>query len=69
MKIKSALWAIALFWAVASVASGEQAEANSSLGTIIVYRPWSQIGSPMTNWEFNLNHGPDQRFETALTIA
>jgi hypothetical protein len=38
---------------------GGRAEANSSLGTIIVYRPWSLIGSPMTNWEFNPNHGPD----------
>ena len=59
MKIRSALWAIALIWAVASVASAGQAQANPNLGTIIVYLPWSLIGSPMTNWEFNLNHGPD----------
>jgi hypothetical protein len=24
-----------------------------------VYRPWSLIGCGITNWEFNLNHGPD----------
>jgi hypothetical protein len=56
MKIKSLLWMIALVWAVASA---EEAQANPNLGTIIVYRPWSLIGIPMTNWEFNLNHGPD----------
>jgi hypothetical protein len=31
-------------------------EARTELGTIIVYRPWSIIGSAM---EFNLNHGPN----------
>jgi hypothetical protein len=66
MKIKSALW-IALVWAIASAAGQAEAgqteygpvEARLNLGTIIVYRPWSIIGYPMTNWEFNLNHGPD----------
>lgn len=58
MNIKSASRTIALVWAVASAFTG-YAQANPSLGTIIVYRPWSLIGSPMTNWEFNLNHGPN----------
>jgi hypothetical protein len=31
----------------------------SDRGTIIVYRPWSIIGYGITNWEFNLNCGPD----------
>jgi hypothetical protein len=56
MKMTSAFWIIALAWAVLSA---EQTQARENLGTIVVYRPWSLIGSPMTNWEFNLNHGPD----------
>ena len=30
-----------------------------AVGTIIFYRPWSFRGSIITNWRFNLNHGPD----------
>jgi hypothetical protein len=29
------------------------------VGTIIVYRPRSGLGALITNWRFNLNHGPD----------
>ena len=56
MKIKNALLAIA---AVLAIASPGQTKAGpeelTGLGTIIVYRPWSFIGSAM---KFNLNHGP-----------
>ena len=33
--------------------------AGPNLGTIIVYRPWSNIICAIENLEFNLNHGPD----------
>jgi hypothetical protein len=56
IKLQCAPWTIAL---VLGIASAGLAQTNPNLGTIIVYRPWSLIGSPMTNWEFNLNHGPD----------
>jgi hypothetical protein len=56
MKIKRAIGTIALVFGIAFTG---QAQTRPNLGTIIVYRPWSLIGSTMTNWEFNLNHGPD----------
>jgi hypothetical protein len=30
-----------------------------AVGTIIVYRARSGLGFAITNWRFNLNHGPD----------
>jgi hypothetical protein len=30
-----------------------------AVGTIIVYRERSGLGALITNWRFNLNHGPD----------
>jgi hypothetical protein len=43
--------------AIAFVRSAEAGpEMRTSLGTIVVYRPWSIIPCAM---EFNLNHGPD----------
>lgn len=30
-----------------------------AVGTIIVYRPRYDLGFAITNWRFNLNHGPD----------
>jgi len=60
MKIKNAILAIATVLTIASAGQTEAGpEARTRLGTIIVYRPWSIIGSAITNWEFNLNHGPD----------
>jgi hypothetical protein len=56
MKIRSALLTIATLMAIASIGG---AKTRPDLGTIIVYRPWSIIGSAITNWPFNLNHGPD----------
>jgi hypothetical protein len=57
MKIKNALSAVATLWAIISVSSAEAGpDGGSSLGTIIVYRPWSLLSSGM---EFNVNHGPD----------
>jgi hypothetical protein len=60
MKIKTALLTLA---AVAAIGSAGEVKAGpepaTNLGTIIVYRPWSIIGHGITNWEFNLNHGPD----------
>ena len=57
MKIKNAFLAIATALAIASAEQTKAGpEAPTALGTIIVYRPWSFIGSAM---KFNLNHGPD----------
>ena len=57
MKIKNAFLAIATVLAIASAGQTKAGpEGGTGLGTIIVYRPWSIIGSAM---EFNLNHGPD----------
>jgi hypothetical protein len=57
MKIKNALSAVAAVWAIISASPAEAGpDGGSSLGTIIVYRPWSLLSSGM---EFNLNHGPD----------
>jgi hypothetical protein len=60
MKIRNALVAIA---SVFTFASAEQTiagpEGGQNLGTIIVYRPRSTVDCAVTNWEFNLNHGPD----------
>ena len=60
MKIRNALVAIA---SALVFASAEQSKAGpaaeSNLGTIIVYRPRSIVDRAVTNWEFNLNHGPD----------
>jgi hypothetical protein len=42
-----------------AIAFAGQTKAGPNLGTIIVYRPWPIIGCAITNWEFNLNHGPD----------
>jgi hypothetical protein len=36
-----------------------QSRTGPALGTIIVYRPRSGLGFAITNWRFNLNHGPD----------
>jgi hypothetical protein len=56
MKIKNALLAIATVLAIASPGQTKAGpEELTGLGTIIVYRPWSFIGSAM---KFNLNHGP-----------
>jgi len=60
MKIKNALLTIATVLTIASARQTSAGpEARPNLGTIIVYRPWSIIGSTIKNWEFNLNHGPD----------
>jgi len=60
MKIKNALLMIGAVLAIASAGETKAGpEVEQNLGTIIVYRPWSLIGCGMTNWEFNLNHGPD----------
>jgi hypothetical protein len=60
MKIKNALLTIATVLVIASAVQTKAGpEAGPKLGTIIVYRPWSIIGCAITNWEFNLNHGPD----------
>jgi hypothetical protein len=60
MKIKSALLIVATALAIASAGPTKAGpETRSNLGTIIVYRPWSIIGCGITNWEFNLNYGPD----------
>ncbi len=61
MKIKNALLAIAtVLLAIASAGQTKAGpEAGPNLGTIIVYRPRSIIDCAITNWEFNLNHGPD----------
>jgi hypothetical protein len=60
MKIKDALLTIAAALALGSVSQTKAGpETGSNLGTIIVYRPWSIIGHCITNWEFNLNYGPD----------
>jgi hypothetical protein len=57
MKTKNVLLTIATVLAIASARQTEAGpEARTGLGTIIVYRPWSIIGSAM---KFNLNHGPD----------
>jgi hypothetical protein len=57
MKLKNAWLAIVAVLAIGSAGQTKAGgEAGSDLGTIIVYRPWSIIGSAM---EFNLNHGPD----------
>src|SRR6202035_1422504 len=60
MKIKDAFLTIATVLALGSVSQTKAGpETGSNLGTIIVYRPWSIIGHCITNWEFNLNYGPD----------
>jgi hypothetical protein len=57
MKIKDVFWATATVLAIAAAGPTKAGpEAPTDLGTIIVYRPWSFIGSAM---KFNLNHGPD----------
>ena len=57
MRIKNALFAIATVCAIASAGRTEAGPyAQTNLGTIIVYRPWSLIWAAS---EFNLNHGPD----------
>jgi hypothetical protein len=57
VKIKNAFLAIATVLTIASAGQIKAGpEAPTGLGTIIVYRPWSFIGSAM---KFNLNHGPD----------
>lgn len=57
MKMKHAFLAIATVLAIASAGQTKAGpEAGTGLGTIIVYRPWSIIGSEM---KFNLNHGPN----------
>jgi len=61
MKIKNALLTIATLLAIASAGPTKAGpETESNLGTIIVYRPWSIIGCGITNWEFNVNDGPDR---------
>jgi len=60
MKIKNALLMIAAVLVIASAGETKAGpEAGQNLGTIIVYRPWPIIGCAITNWVFNLNHGPD----------
>jgi hypothetical protein len=56
MKIRKALLMIVMGLAITSTG---QSKPGANLGTIIVYRPWSILGSAITNWRFNLNHGPD----------
>ncbi len=57
MKMKHVFLAIATVLAIASAGQTKAGpEAGTGLGTIIVYRPWSIIGSEM---KFNLNHGPN----------
>jgi hypothetical protein len=57
MKIENALSAVPALWRSSLPVQAKLDQmADSSLGTIIVYRPWSLLSSGM---EFNLNHGPD----------
>src|ERR1700722_18522698 len=56
MKMRNALLMIVTGLAIASTG---QTKTGPKLGSIIVYRPWSILGSAITNWRFNLNHGPD----------
>jgi len=57
MRTKNALLAIAAVCAVAYAGRSEAGPgAQTDLGTIIVYRPWSLVWAAA---EFNLNHGPD----------
>jgi hypothetical protein len=56
MKMKN-VWLAVVTLAIASAGQIKAGpDSGSNLGTIIVYRPWSIIGSSM---EFNVNHGPD----------
>ncbi len=60
MRTKNVYLTIATALAIASAGQTNAGpETRTNLGTIIVYRPWSIIGCDITNWEFNLNHGPD----------
>src|ERR1700756_2514261 len=60
MKIRNALLAIVTVLTIASAGQSMAGpEAGPYLGTIIVYRPWTPIGSLVDNLEFNLNHGPN----------
>jgi hypothetical protein len=62
MKMKKALLAIAAVLVIASAGQTKAGpEAGPSLGTIIVYRPWSIICAPL---EFNFNHGPNITIRT-----
>ena len=62
MKIRNALLAIVTVLTIASTGQTMAGpEAGSNLGTIIVYRTWTPIGSRVENLIFNLNHGPDLR--------
>ena len=57
MRRKNALYAIATVCAIACASRTEAGPgAQTDLGTIIVYRPWSLVWAAS---EFNLNHGPD----------
>jgi hypothetical protein len=56
-KMKNAFLAMVTVLAIGLAGQSKAGpEARTDLGTIIVYRPWSFIGSEM---KFNLNHGPD----------
>jgi len=62
--MKKVLLTIGAVWALACVGEadytkGNQSKARPNAGTIIVYRKWSLMGSDITNFLFNLNHGPD----------
>ena len=71
MKLKNGLWAIATMVAIASAGQSKAGPDESGMftstvrnrtapvGTIIVYRARSGLGAAITNWRFNLNHGPD----------
>jgi len=57
MRMKNALFAFATVCAIACAGRTEAGpDAQTNLGTIIVYRPWSLVWAAS---EFNLNHGPD----------
>jgi len=72
MKIKNGLLTIASVFAIAfaeptkggpdagsMIGYRDQTRMGPAVGTIIVYRPRSGLGAAITNWRFNLNHGPD----------
>ena len=43
----------------AMIAPTSLSRTGAAVGTIIVYRRHSGLGAAITNWRFNLNHGPD----------
>jgi hypothetical protein len=72
MKIKNGLCTIATLLAIGSAeqcqagpdegapfAPTSESRPGPAVGTIIVYRRHSGLGALISNWRFNLNHGPD----------